>query len=183
MNCDECARWFDRGEGDAAAAHAHIASCARCRAQERAAYRIEELLGRQAIEAPAGFAARVVARIATEPVAVAAVPWRASPLPLWVRVVSQPNCVLASVLAGAIGVGAAFDAAPFAALRTFLAAAPGAAALRELCGDLAASPLFATERLQLGVAVGALPLVALVGIALYGASRRWCVQGRSRSGW
>ena len=109
MNCHDLDRWLDEGSPEAQRARAtlHARICARCLAALRAADELETLLAAAPAAAPAGFAGRVMARVAVTPQAGARVPLtELSPFmqsfPWWVRLALEPACVLAMVLASVL---------------------------------------------------------------------------------
>jgi hypothetical protein len=209
MNCRDFTAWLDAGgtSNDPAdrAAHAHMRGCARCAALQRAALEIDALLGTATSPAPAGFVARVASRLAAESAASGVrapapshastpsrPPWfpalpaplsQAPLLPLWVRVLTQPACIAAGVVAalwGAIlAAGSLLRAGGPAALELQVLVTPW----REWLAEMGSAALFTTPLRQFGVAVAVLPLVVLGAMVLYRTTLRSCLQGKSRIGW
>jgi hypothetical protein len=110
MNCEAFTHWLDEGmpEEGRTSARAHAAGCAACRRALEAAGRMEALLAGPAPAAPAGFADRVLARIAAEPGARPHVVTRpaARRLPWWSWIGAEPALPVAlaigSVLLGLV---------------------------------------------------------------------------------
>ena len=106
MNCRELGRWLDDGgaPGRYLEAMAHARICAHCSAALGALDELESLLGAPAAPAPAGFAARVMARVAETRQAGARVPVMEllpffPSVPWWVRIALEPASLLAMLLA------------------------------------------------------------------------------------
>jgi hypothetical protein len=107
MNCADLGRWLDAGSPAEAhlEAMAHARICAHCAAALRAMDEIEETLAAAPAPAPAGFADRVMARVAATPRARMPVfellPFLQT-FPWWVRVMREPASVLALLLASVL---------------------------------------------------------------------------------
>lgn len=106
MNCARFDRWLDGGRAADAEAEArtHARGCARCAAAREASLELEVALG-AAPPAPAGFADRVMARVADTPQGAAAAALAPAPvralldlpaLPWWVRAAIEPGALLAA---------------------------------------------------------------------------------------
>ena len=109
MNCADLDRWLDQGSPAPShvAAMAHARICARCLAALRAADDLEAALAGPSLPAPAGFAGRVMARVAaTAQVRVRIPLTELLPFfqvqPWWVRVALEPAALLAILLASAM---------------------------------------------------------------------------------
>jgi len=109
MNCTDLDRWLD--DGSPAASHveamAHARVCARCLAGLGATDELEALLGSPPAPAPAGFAGRVMARVAATAQVRSRIPVsELLPLfqtfPWWVRVALEPASLLAMLLASVL---------------------------------------------------------------------------------
>lgn len=109
MRCADLERWLDEGgapEGHLEAmAHARI--CARCSAALAAVDQLESLLEGPAQPAPAGFAARVMARVAVTPQVRSRIPVTEllpyfQTVPWWVRATLEPASLLALLLASTL---------------------------------------------------------------------------------
>jgi len=106
MTCGDLERWLDEGAPPErhleAMAHARI--CARCSAMLAVADELETALSGPVPHAPAGFTARVMARVAATPQVRARIPVMEilpffQPVPWWVRVALEPASLLAILLA------------------------------------------------------------------------------------
>lgn len=106
MNCAAFDRWLDEGmpPGSAEEARRHALACAACAVSLRAAEAVEAALLGEPIAAPAGFADRVMERVAAEAPARPFLPvdLDGPPLPLWLRCLMQPSMVLAGILAACL---------------------------------------------------------------------------------
>lgn len=142
MNCGALERWLDDGmprSGDPAA-RAHAGTCPLCGPRLKAAEQVEALLRKPAPGAPAGFADRVLRRIAAEP-DPHRLPARPAPparrLPWWSWIGADPALPAAlavgSVLLGLVQVGSvlakqvfhlSLPAVPVGAIETVLRAPP-----------------------------------------------------------
>lgn len=109
MNCAGVDRWLDEGSPAAsqmeALAHARI--CARCLAALSAADALESLLSSVTAPAPAGFADRVMARVAATAQVRPLIPVSElmpffQTVPWWVRVAREPASLLAMLLASVL---------------------------------------------------------------------------------
>jgi hypothetical protein len=186
FDCPGFERWLDdggaarpaSGPAEARAAAAHAAACAPCAERwtlEREVMRVLAPSAPAAADrAPAGFADRVLARVATtsQVAAGAAVaPGLASfpaPVPWWIRAAAQPACVLALVLAGV-----AVAVTPQLRLAGRVLPGWSADAVAALAGLLAHGTGPAAAIPGHGPWVGAavtlalLPLIAVISVALY----------------
>ena len=104
MDCEHFERWLDDGLPEMAGigAHAHAASCARCAAALAAARALDAALERCAATAPAGFAERVMERVARARVARPLAWIEPDALPWWVRAAAEPATALSLVLAALV---------------------------------------------------------------------------------
>ncbi len=109
MTCGELERWLDDGGAPEryveAMAHARI--CAHCSAALGAVDELETLLATRTTPAPAGFSARVMARVAMTPQARAHIPVTEllpyfQTVPWWVRLALEPASLLAMLLASVL---------------------------------------------------------------------------------
>jgi multisubunit Na+/H+ antiporter MnhC subunit len=109
VNCTELERWLDDGGAPErhveAMAHARI--CARCSATLGGVDELETLLATPVTTAPAGFAGRVMAKVAVTPQAPGRIPVMEllpffQTVPWWVRVAVEPASLLAMLLASAL---------------------------------------------------------------------------------
>ena len=110
MNCRDVDRWLDEGGSAASPAESHLEAmahariCARCLAALAATDELERLLAAPSVRAPAGFAGRVMARVARTRQAGARIPVADllpffQTVPWWVRVTLEPATLLATLLA------------------------------------------------------------------------------------
>ncbi len=179
MNCHELERWLDDGgaPGRHLEAMAHARVCARCSASLGALDDLERRLGVPA-PAPAGFAARVMARVAATRQAGARIPVMEilpffQTVPWWVRVAVEPASLLAILLASllvwrgdalyALASSGALQLVAWLA-RALPAAGPAAAPAVDPVAGLGLQPT-----LLAAFAVGAAPLAFIGSRALY----RW----------
>jgi hypothetical protein len=109
MNCRDVERWLDEGCPASAQieAHAHARICARCQASLATVDELERLLEAPGVAAPAGFATRVMARVAETRQAGARIPvFELLPffqtVPWWVRLAFEPASLLAMLLASVL---------------------------------------------------------------------------------
>jgi hypothetical protein len=159
MTCDDFRRWLDGGGVSGPGPLAHAARCRRCEALLRAARAVHEGLaaasGSEA-PAPAGFADRVMARVAAADAARrrAAPALVRDPIAWWVRAAAEPATALALLAAGLLAWN--WDA--------LWRAARDATALR--VETAAGAP---------GLALGLLPVVLLGSAWLYRATQSWVV--------
>jgi hypothetical protein len=171
MDCDRFGRWLDEGMDDASAAsaRAHAASCARCGAALAVARALDATLGRSAVAAPAGFAARVMERVARARLAHLLVWIEPDALPWWVRTAAEPVTALSLTLGALVlwqypalarFAAAALQGLANPALGTFVrqVAAP------RLTLDLA---LLMDPFVFAGVVLAGLPLAWWAGLAVY----------------
>lgn len=109
MTCRDLERWLDDGGVPEryveAIAHARI--CARCSAALGAVDELETLLGTPSVTAPAGFASRIMVRVAITPQAPARIPITEllpffQTVPWWVRLALDPASLLALLLASVL---------------------------------------------------------------------------------
>lgn len=109
MTCGELERWLDDGGAPEryveAMAHARI--CAHCSAALGAVDELETLLATRTTPAPAGFSARVMARVTMTPQARARIPVTEllpyfQTVPWWVRLALEPASLLAMLLASVL---------------------------------------------------------------------------------
>jgi hypothetical protein len=176
MTCEAFERWLDAGADSvlAAEASAHAASCARCAAAHAAMRELDALL-ESAPAAPAGFADRVMHRVAAAEAARAARPaWLTLPddMPWWVTATAQPATALACVVAAlvlwrgqallAAGAGAVAATGPAWSLVSSWAQDSAAALSAALTG--------VNPSVLLALALGFAPLVFMFSVQL----ERWC---------
>jgi hypothetical protein len=104
MDCEHFERWLDDGlpETAGAGARAHAAACARCAAVLAAARALDAALERSALAAPAGFAERVMARVARVRLARPLAWIEPDVLPWWVRAAAEPATALSLALAALV---------------------------------------------------------------------------------
>lgn len=109
MTCRELERWLDDGGAPEryveAMAHARI--CAHCSAALGGVDELETLLAARSAPAPAGFSARVMARVALTPQVRARIPVNEllpffQTVPWWVRLALEPASLLALLLASVL---------------------------------------------------------------------------------
>ena len=109
MTCRDLERWLDDGGAPdryvEAMAHARI--CAHCSAALGSVDELETLLAAPSAPAPAGFAARVMARVALTPQVRARIPVTEllpffETVPWWVRLALEPASLLALLLASVL---------------------------------------------------------------------------------
>jgi len=169
--CERFARWLDEGMPESAAADhdGHAASCARCAAALAAARALEAALAQPAPAAPAGFAERVMKRVAQAPL-VRPVTWiDADLLPWWVLAAAEP----ASALAVALGALVVWQHAALARLAAATSQALGGPAAVAFVQQLAAPRLapglaaFTDPLVVSGLALATLPLAWWAGMAVY----------------
>jgi len=103
-DCGRFARWLDEGmPADEAAAHeAHGTACASCAASLARARALDRALDLALAAAPAGFADRVMERVARARRRRLATLAEFDALPWWVRAMADPAAVLAAVLAALV---------------------------------------------------------------------------------
>jgi len=101
MDCGHFERWLDEGMpvAEGPAAHAHVASCARCAAALATARRLDAGLAACALRAPAGFVERVMERVARARAARLLSLVETDALPWWVRAAAEPTAALSLALA------------------------------------------------------------------------------------
>jgi len=109
MNCRDLDRWLDDGSPAASyvEAMAHARVCARCLATLRATDELDTLLASTPVVAPAGFAGRVMARLAATPQVHSRIPVSEllpffQTVPWWVRLALEPASLLALLLASVL---------------------------------------------------------------------------------
>jgi hypothetical protein len=104
MDCERFERWLNEGMDAAAGAevHAHAASCAGCGAALAAAHALDAALGQPAVVAPAGFAERVMERVARARAARRLTWIEPEVLPWWVRAAAEPVTALSLALAALV---------------------------------------------------------------------------------
>jgi len=107
MDCERFGRWLDEGAQAApAGADAHAASCARCAAALAAARALDAALvaelAHPTVTAPAGFAERVMERVARARQARLLVWLEPEALPWWVRAAAEPVTALSLSLAALV---------------------------------------------------------------------------------
>jgi len=171
MDCERFERWLNEGIGVAVGAewHAHAASCARCGAALAAARALDAALEPRAVAAPAGFAERVMERVARARVARLLAWIEPEVLPWWVRAAAEPATALSLALAAlmlwqypvlARFAVAAFQALASPAVATFMQqlAAP------RLTLDLSA---FSDPFVFTGLVLAGLPFAWWAGLAVY----------------
>lgn len=109
MTCSELERWLDDGGAPEryveAMAHARI--CAHCSAALGTVDELETLLATRTVAAPAGFASRVMARVALTPQVRARIPVTEllpffQTVPWWVRLALEPASLLATLLSSVL---------------------------------------------------------------------------------
>jgi hypothetical protein len=174
VNCERFGAWLDAGQppDGAGAAHAHAATCERCREALAADRALEEALESWAAPAPAGFTGRVMRAIeraneARTPATAAS--WKDA-MPWWSRAALQPQVLGAAALAALViwrpdaieqsaRVGLAAAVTSGQTFGTWFAQAmgPGAASL------------VANPAAQVGIAAAAGLMVTLLALPLY----RW----------
>jgi hypothetical protein len=171
MDCDRFERWLDEGLGAEAGAEgaAHAASCARCGAALVAARALDAALERSAAVAPAGFAERVMERVALARQARLLAWFEPEVLPWWVRAAAEPATALSLALAALVlwqyPVLARLTVSVFQAL-----ASPAVAAFMQ---QLAAPRLtldlsvLADPFVFTGLVLAGLPLAWWAGLAVY----------------
>jgi hypothetical protein len=175
MTCDAFARWLDDGEAPsgAAAAHAHGATCARC-AEALADLHAFEAWVSAPVSAPSDLTDHVMRRVASAERARAAVADApiGDSMPWWVRVASQPSVVLAAALAALIVGFAPAIASGASSLAVRLADAWRHVETPALASGRSTFDLFADPWVQIGLAWGALPAIALASLGLQGWAER-----------
>jgi hypothetical protein len=107
-DCERFEVWLDQGMPEAAPDDAsrsapsqvvsHAASCDRCAAALAAARQLDDALSAAAATAPAGFAERVMGRVARARTARLAALAEMDALPWWVRAAAEPAAALALAL-------------------------------------------------------------------------------------
>lgn len=182
MTCSELERWLDDGGAPEryveAMAHARI--CARCSAALGTVDELETLLATRTTPAPAGFAGRVMARVALTPQVRARIPVTEllpffQTVPWWVRLALEPASLLAILLASLLvwrgdalfalaSSGAVQLAAWLARALPAAGAAPGPAAPPDPVTGMLLQPVVLTC-----IALGAAPLALMGSRVLY----RW----------
>jgi hypothetical protein len=172
MTCDAFARWLDDGEAPsgAEAARAHAATCRYC-AEALADLRAFEAWVTAPISAPSDLTDHVMRRVASAESVRASITDApvGDSMPWWVRVASQPSVVLAAALTALIVGFAPAIMSSASSLAVRLADAWRHVETPALAsGRLALDP-FADPWVQLGLAWGVLPAIALASLALH----RW----------
>ena len=171
MDCERFERWLNEGreEEAGAEAHVHAASCARCGAALAAARALDAALGCSSIVAPAGFAERVMERVARARQARLLTWIEPEVLPWWVRAAAEPATALSLTLAALVlwqyPVLARFAAAAFQAL-----ASPAVAAfMHELAAPRFTLDLsvFSDPFVFAGLVLAGLPFAWWAGLAVY----------------
>jgi hypothetical protein len=171
MDCERFERWLNEGLGEPAGVegHAHAASCARCGAALAAARALDAALEPPAVVAPAGFAERVMERVARARAARLSAWIEPEVLPWWVRAAAEPATALSLVLAALVlwqyPLLARFAAAAFQVL-----ASPVVAAFMHQL----AAPRFALDHSAFsdpfvftGLVLAGLPFAWWAGLAVY----------------
>lgn len=179
MNCRDVERWLDEGcpASTQVEAHAHARICARCQASLLTVDEIEGLLEGPGVQAPAGFASRVMARVAETRQAGARIPvFELLPffqtVPWWVRLAVEPASLLAVLLASmliwqgdrlfALATGGAVQVAAWLSQTIPTGSAPPAA-------PAAADTVWLQPAALTCIALGAIPLALMGSRLLY----RW----------
>jgi len=172
VNCASFTRWLDAGrpQGDAAAAHAHAASCARCTDALQATRELERMLARPAAIAPAGFADRVMARI-TAPEKAGSVMrrrivWAPPGLPWWISAAAHPGTLLAFAVA-------ALSLWARGAIWSFTTAIAAAS----WSPRLPSPEILQHPEIAVGIGLAFLPLAMLFARALFHAAEHWMGTG------
>jgi hypothetical protein len=188
MRCEDFESWLDEGMPERARAEGapdHATRCARCAASLAAAREIETMIATPAIAAPAGFAGRVMSRVAAARVARLAplAPWlETDPMPWWVRAAAEPPVVLAAAVAALVVwradllLGLALSAASW--LTGALRDAPGRAADSIARASGPAAVAVADPAVQLGLMLALASLLAVASFPLY----RWCERAAGAAG-
>jgi hypothetical protein len=177
--CDLFERWLDDGEPTSAAtaAHAHAATCARCAASLADLHAFESWVSAPT-PAPAGLTDQVMRRVAAAERARAAlgddslVEPLGDPLPWWVRVASQPSVVLAAALAALVAGFGPLIVSGATSLAVQLASAWSTVEMPALAQGRGALGVFSDPWVQIGLAWGVLPAIALLSFGLL----RWTEQ-------
>jgi hypothetical protein len=171
MDCGRFERWLDEGMGAEVGAEgpAHAASCARCGAALAAARALDAALERSATVAPAGFAERVMERVALARQARFLARLEPEVLPWGVRAAAEPATALSLALAALVlwqyPVLARFTVSAFQAL-----ASPAVATFMQqlaaprLALDLSA---FSDPFVFTGLVLAGLPFAWWAGLAVY----------------
>jgi hypothetical protein len=169
MDCERFERWLDEGREEEAGAEGHAASCARCGAALAAARVLDAALEQSTVVAPAGFAERVMERVARARVARRLTWIEPELLPWWVRAAAEPATALSLALAALVLwqypllarlATAAFQALASPAVGTLMLqwSAP------RLTLDLSA---FSDPFVFAGLVLAGLPLAWWAGLAVY----------------
>jgi len=171
MDCEHFERWLNEGmEAESGVEeHAHAVSCARCGADLAAARALDTALERSATVAPAGFAERVMERVARARQARLLARIEPEVLPWWVRAAAEPATALSLALAALVlwqyPALARFAAAAFQAL-----ASPAVArfmqqlAVPRFTLDLST---FSDPFVFTGLVLAGLPFAWWAGLAVY----------------
>jgi hypothetical protein len=164
MDCGRFERWLDEGMGADAGAegHAHAASCARCAAALATARALDAALERSALVAPAGFAGRVMERVARARMARLLAWIEPEVLPWWVRAAAEPATALSLAL-GALVLWQYPTLARFAAAAFQVLASPAVAAFMQQ---------LAAPRLTIDLSISSDPFV-FTGLVLAGLPFAW----------
>ncbi len=103
-DCAGFERWLDEGTppDGAVEARAHADACARCAAALAMARELDDALARAAVRAPAGFAARVMERVARARIERLASLLATDTLPWWVRAAAEPAAAISLALAALV---------------------------------------------------------------------------------
>ena len=171
MDCERFERWLDEGlrEATGAGARAHAASCARCAAALVTARALDAALERSATVAPAGFAERVMERVALARQARLLAWIEPEVLPWWVRAAAEPATALSLAL-GALVLWQYPVLARFAAAALQALASPAVATfVHQLSAprftlDLSA---FSNPFVLTGLVLAGLPFAWWSGLAVY----------------
>ena len=172
LTCDAFARWLDDGEAPsgAAAAQAHAATCRYCAAALADLHAFEAWVSAP-VSAPSDLTADVMLRVASAERARAAVADApiGDSMPWWVRVASQPSVVLAAALAALIVGFAPAIVSGASSLALRLADAWRHVETPALASGRSTFDVFADPWVQIGLAWGVLPAIALASFGL----QRW----------
>lgn len=180
-DCERFERWLDEGMPEStpagsgrmavvpAEAVAHAAACARCGTALAAARELDTALARACAAAPAGFAERVMERVARAREARLAVLAESDAMPWWVRAAAEPAAAIALALAALVlwqrAALSRFSASALQALGD-----PAVAAfVRRLAEPRFALDLslFANPLVLAGVMFAMLPLAWWAGLVVY----------------
>ena len=171
MDCERFGRWLDEGRAETVGAEgqAHAASCARCDAALAAARALDAALGRSAIVAPAGFAERVMERVARARQARLLAWIEPEVLPWWVRAAAEPATALSLALAALVLWQYPVLARHAAAALQALASPAMAAFMQQLAAPRFTLDLstFSDPFVFTGLVLAGLPFAWWAGLAVY----------------